>query len=156
MMTIVYGMILRLLTFPWDKHSRQCPFPFPIQTFLQYPHMASAQANRNYIISSMVESLGAIAELVDGKDPTTIPFLLTVEDGSCRLFQHFNEFEVNWLELKIISSLLCTLYSPTTDIVTCCSHFFTSEATGFYHKSRAFRASYQLGPAPESPTESPF
>lgn len=77
--------------------------------------MASARANRDYIITNMVESLSAIAELADGKDPSTIPFLLTVEEGSCRLFQHFTEFEVNWFEE--VHMILSPLFNATSIII---------------------------------------
>ena len=67
-----------------------------IQTFLQHPKLASAQANRNFVVSSMTEALGAIADLTDGLEPAAIPFLLAVEGGSSsKLYQHFDEFEVN-------------------------------------------------------------
>ena len=67
--------------------------------FLQYPKLASAQANRHYVISSMVEALGAIADLADGENTANIHFLATDKEQSM-LHQHFDEFEVHYYAMQ--------------------------------------------------------
>lgn len=69
--------------------------PLVIQTFLHFPKMASAQANRDYIISGMMEALVTIAELADGKDPANTPFFLAVGEGPSGVYQYFDDFEVS-------------------------------------------------------------
>ena len=88
----------------WEMtwHGSVYPFSFfhshsPIQAFLQYPTMTSAKENRDYIVASMTEALTAIAELIDDKDPASIPFLQAVQQTSSNygLYQYFEEFEVS-------------------------------------------------------------
>jgi catenin alpha len=62
------------------------------KTFLNYPHMASAKANRDYVVSSMNEALVVIAELTDGRDASSTTFLRAVEERP-GLYQHFDELE---------------------------------------------------------------
>ena len=64
-----------------------------LQTFLNFPHMASAKANRDYVVSTMIEALVVIAELTEGKDVSSTAFLRAVEDRP-GLYQHFDELEV--------------------------------------------------------------
>ena len=65
-----------------------------MQTYLNFPHMASAKANRGYVITSMTEALVAIAELTEGRDLSTISFCQATEDRA-GLYQHFDQFEVS-------------------------------------------------------------
>lgn len=66
-----------------------------IQTFLHYPMMESAQGNRDYIISSMIEALETITDLTEGKEPSSTSFFQAVEEGTnSSLYQYFDEFEV--------------------------------------------------------------
>ena len=63
--------------------------------------MASAQANRDFVVSSMTEALGAIADLTDGLEPAAIPFLSVVEgSSSSKLYQRFDEFDVSGTVLQ--------------------------------------------------------
>ncbi|CAI8041298.1 Catenin alpha [Geodia barretti] len=62
------------------------------KTFLNYPHMASAKANRDYVVSSMTEALVVIAELTDGRDASSTTFLTAVEERP-GLYQYFDELE---------------------------------------------------------------
>ena len=64
-----------------------------MQTLLQFPSLASAEANKNYVVSRMVEALKAIAELADGENPANIHFL-PVGEKKQRLEQCFEELEV--------------------------------------------------------------
>ena len=64
-----------------------------MQTFLNFPHMASAKANRDFVVGSMSEALAAIAELTEGKALSVTAFLEAAEERP-GLYQHFDEFEV--------------------------------------------------------------
>ena len=56
--------------------------------------MASAKANRDYVVSSMTEALVVIAELTDGRDASSTTFLRAVEERP-GLYQHFDKLEAN-------------------------------------------------------------
>ena len=56
--------------------------------------MASAKANRDYVVSSMTEALVVIAELTDDRDASSTTFLTAVEERP-GLYQHFDELEAN-------------------------------------------------------------
>ena len=55
--------------------------------------MASAKANRDYVVSSMTEALVVIAELTEGRDASSTNFLRAVEDTP-GLYQHFDQLQV--------------------------------------------------------------
>lgn len=55
--------------------------------------MASAKANRDYVVSSMIEALKVIAELTEGRNPSLVSFLTATQERP-GLYQYFNQLEV--------------------------------------------------------------
>ena len=69
------------------------------QAFLQHPDVKSAEENRNYVITRLLDALKTISLLADGVDPETLEYGVG-PIGPGEIITAFTQFEVIKLERR--------------------------------------------------------